>query len=99
MFGRLVTGRTAIVIECYDGTRFFSNITGANVLNATTERLNLSVASFGRTLTADTVKRISFMALARQAADNTDILHHTDSDGASEITLTFRSTPEIRNVV
>jgi hypothetical protein len=98
-YGRQVTGRTTILIQCYDGTRFYSEITGANILNATTERLNLSVASFGRTLTADTVKRISFMALARQSTDNIDILHHTDNTGASEITLTFRSTPEIRNVV
>lgn len=98
-FGRLTTGRTEIMIECYDGTRFFSSITGSNVLNATTERLNLSVNTFGRTLTPDTVKRISFMSIGRQASDSIDILHHTDNTGASEVVLTFRSTPEIRHVV
>lgn len=98
-FGRGVLGRTELQIECYDGTRLYSSITGSNVLNDTTERLNLSVAAFGRTLTPDTVRRISFMRIGRQAADNIDILHHTDNTGASEVKLTFRSAPEIRHVV
>jgi hypothetical protein len=98
-YGVNVIGRKDIQIELYDGTRYYTAITGSNILNATTERLNIAVQAFGRTLTPDLVKRISFMNLARQATDSIDILHHTDSNGAAEVKLTFRSTPEIRNVV
>jgi hypothetical protein len=98
-FGVNVIGRKDIQIELWDGTRYYTAITGSNILNSTTERLNIAVQGFGRTITPDLVKRISFMNLARQATDNIDILHHTDNHGAAEVKLSFRSTPEIRNVV
>lgn len=98
-FGWLTTGRTDLMIRMKDGTYFFANIAGSEIIDADTERLHLSVSNFGRSITPATVSQICFISRARLAADNVDILHQTDSFGVSESVLTFRSTPEIRHVV
>lgn len=99
LFGNNTIGRKDIMIEMYNGTRYFATISHGEVVDSATERLYISVADFGLNIVPALVKRISFIYKARLASDTTEIIHQTDTYGASESTLAFRSTPEIRNVV
>lgn len=98
-FRTALTGKKDIQILCTDGTRLYTSITGAQLVDSNTERLQITVAQFGRTLTPANVRRISLMTLSRSDIDAVDITHQTDSTGVSESVLAFISSPEIRNVV
>lgn len=98
-YGTGVVGRRDVMMEMFDGTRYYFALSGSQVIDANTEQINISMASFGKTITPDAVKRISFMSLSRQSTDSIDILHHTDNMGVAEVVLSFRGAPETRNVV
>lgn len=93
------TGRKDIVIELRNGQKFFATISHGNAVNDDLETLTINVADFGVQLVPALVLRISFIYLARLDSDGIDIVHQTDNDGVAESVLSFRSTPEIRNVV
>lgn len=83
-------GRRDIRIELADGTAFHRRITASATLDADTERLVIDSA-LGQDVAIAQVRRISFMALSRQNADETEIEHVTDADGTAKSAMTFRS--------
>lgn len=86
--------REDIMIETLDGQRFYRRITGA-VAGATTEVIQLDSA-LGVSITPMQVIRICFISLMRLDHDSIEVNHITDTDGASEVSLTFRAAPDTR---
>lgn len=82
--GGAVSGRQHILVG-----GVMRRITGTGAaLSTTEEHLNLD-APLGVELPAGTYG--SFMDTCRLATDDIEILHHTDTDGVAECTLSFRS--------
>lgn len=70
------TGRRDLRIELTDGTVYHRRVTGSAQLSATTERLVIDQA-LGRTVPAAEVAQVSFMALVRAEADQTELAYWT----------------------
>ena len=68
--------RKDLRIELTDGTVFYRRITGAQVIDDTTERLILD-ASFGRVIQPAEFRHVSFMALCRLDQDSVELAWST----------------------
>lgn len=90
-----VAGRSEIMVALTDGTQLFASVLTGTVAGDT-ELLRLA-GPLGRDLNLSSVRRISFMALARQDSDTIEIAHRTDSAGAASVATTFRESPDLRN--
>lgn len=90
-----VAGRSEIMIALTDGTQLFASVLTGTVAGDT-ELLRLA-GPLSRDLNLSSVRRISFMALARQDSDTIEIAHRTDSAGAASVATTFRESPDLRN--
>lgn len=85
--------RRDILIETYDGRLLPNTIISARVVG------NEEWLSLSETIPAipkEMVRRISYMSRARLDIDTIEISRLTDSDGASQIPLTFRTMTERR---
>jgi hypothetical protein len=84
-------GRRDIRIELVDGTVFYRRITGAQELDASTERLQID-APLGVTVPAAQVAKICFMTLARLDADAVELAYWTGNVAESATVMrSFRS--------
>jgi hypothetical protein len=82
--------RQDIRIELANGTIYYRRISGASLINPTTELVTLNTG-FGVTIPASTVRRISFMVLSVLASDEITIEHDTAIRGISECSTPFRA--------
>ncbi|QWP77480.1 hypothetical protein J5226_03485 [Lysobacter sp. K5869] len=89
-FGGLRPGRRDLRIELRDGRAFHRRITAAVSLDDAIDRITFD-AALGADVRVRDVKRISFMALSRADSDETEIEHHTDSDGAADAAIVLRA--------
>lgn len=89
-FGGLRPGRRDLRIELRDGRAFHRRITAAVSLDEAVDRITFN-AALGAEVRSRDVKRISFMALSRADSDETEIEHHTDSDGAADAAIVLRA--------
>lgn len=95
MLGGVIAGRDRLVITDETGAEQIVKITGSSEVSATVERLDLSA---GTTFSASVGARGSFVDLVRMDQDTVEIIHHTDSAGACEVSAAFRSTSPARFV-
>ncbi|WP_141233318.1 hypothetical protein [Lysobacter antibioticus] len=93
-FGGLRPGRRDLRIELRDGRTFHRRITAAASLDEVTDRITLD-ATLGVDVRRRDVKRISFLVLSRADSDETEIEHHTDSDGAADAATVLRAVRDI----
>lgn len=85
--------RRDILIELYDGTRLFNTIISARVVG---DEEWLFLSETVNSIPRDAIRRISYMSRARLDTDAIEITRLTDSDGASQIPLVFRTFTERR---
>ncbi len=90
-------GRAHLMITRTDGTNSFHHILGS-AIDGDNEFIGLDTV-FSSGLLASDVLRISFMQLCRLDQDRVEIVHHTDTQGTSLCTATFRAAPNIRQVL
>lgn len=90
--------RQDIMIELVDGTALYRRITESAADEAGLESLALDSA-IPQTIAVSDVLRISFMSLMRLDHDSIEIDHLTDLDGVSEVQVTFRAAPDLRQPV
>lgn len=88
-------GREDLQILLADGTRLFRRITGATA-GAPGRELLVVGEAFPDGLAASAVKKISFMDVCRLDADDIEIKHHADTDGAATSTLVFKAFADTR---
>lgn len=86
--------RQDVMIELLDGQRFYRRLTSAT-MSSGNEILGIDTP-LGVDVTPREIVRVSYMSLMRLDHDSIDIDHITDTDGMSEIQVTFRSAPDIR---
>lgn len=86
--------REDIMIETVDGRRFYRRIK-ASAAGPRTEVIQLDNA-LGVTLAPEDVLRICFISLMRLDHDSIEVNHITDSEGVSEVSVTFRAAPNTR---
>lgn len=94
-YGGPRVGRDHLWIALRDGTNIFREITGSS-LTGGGESIVLA-EDVGVAFTTSDVSRICFIALSRLDTDTMEINHHSDTDGASRVSLIFRSAPNIRD--
>lgn len=82
------------MIETVDGRRFYRRIK-ASAAGPRTEVIQLDNA-LGVTLAPEDVIRICFISLMRLDHDSIEVNHITDSEGVSEVSVTFRAAPNTR---
>lgn len=93
-YGGPRVGRDRLWIALRDGTNIFREITGSSLaINGESIVLDSDV---GTAFAVSDVARICFIALSRLDTDTVEINHHSDTEGASRVSLTFRSAPDIR---
>jgi hypothetical protein len=80
-----VEGRDTIVIFLHSGDRMFLRITSATGSGDNDFEVLTFESEVGYTLTAETVRKISFMQYSRLAQDSVQIAHLTESHGVSTI--------------
>lgn len=88
-------GRDHVWIALRDGTNIFREISGSS-LTIGGDELIVFTEDLGTSFTPDDVARISFIALSRLESDTMEINHHSDTEGASRVTMVFRSAPNLR---
>lgn len=76
-------------VELVNGTVYYKRIVGSAVDTPTTELIGIDT-SFGVTVKAASVRRISFMVLSRLASDEITIEHVTRLDGIALSSTPFR---------
>lgn len=92
LFGLGKDGRRDIRIELRDGTVYYRRVTAAVGAGAN-EQLTLN-ASLGAAVTAQQVRRISFLMLMQQTTDSTTLTHLTDADGVATLPVVFEGVIE-----
>lgn len=90
-------GRKYLCIYLKNGQRLYRTIKASTTNSAGQEVLSVDRA-FYEGLSVASVLRISFMELCRLDQDRVEILHKTDTRGASLCSVTFRAAPNIREV-
>lgn len=88
-------GRDHVWIALRDGTNIFREISGSS-LTIGGDELIVFTENLGTAFAPDDVARISFIALSRLESDTMEINHHSDTEGASRVTMVFRSAPNLR---
>lgn len=86
--------RRDILIEMYDGTQVPATIVSSRIVG-NVEWLVLT-QTLGN-ISKDDIRRISYMPRGRLDTDSVEFNRLTDSDGASETSLTFKAFAERRN--
>nr|WP_308006605.1 hypothetical protein [Xanthomonas albilineans] len=89
-FGAGNTGRRHLRIELRDGRVVHRRITGAVVVDASTERLSLDQPP-DIELSPAAVRRVSWLQLMRLQDDAIEIDHQTDIDGLANVSAMFRT--------
>lgn len=89
-FAGLRPGRRDVRIDLRGGQSFHRRITAAVALDDDIERLTIDTA-LGVDMRPRDVQRISFLVLSRGDSDESEIEHHTDSDGAADASIVLRA--------
>lgn len=92
LFGLGKDGRRDIRIELRNGTVYYRRVTASGEVGGN-EQLTLN-AALGATVTAQQVRRISFLMLMQQTTDSTTLTHLTDADGVATLPVVFEGVIE-----
>jgi hypothetical protein len=95
--GEPTEGRKFICVYLKNGTRLYRMIKSSTLDSSGREILSVDRAFYDG-LTKSSVLRVSFMQLSRLNQDRLEIVHKTDTRGASLCSATFRAAPNIRQV-
>jgi hypothetical protein len=92
-------GRQMIRIHLRDGTSVYRKILSSAIIgDGSLEAITVD-AAFVPIIPIAAIHRISFMAVGRLDSDSIEIVHHTDTHGASTCTTNFRTIPQVRNPI
>lgn len=86
--------RRDILIETYDGSRYYNTIISSRVVE---DEEWLFLSETVPSLPLADIRRISYMPRSRLDIDAIEINRLTDADGASQVALTFKAIVERRN--
>jgi hypothetical protein len=87
-FANAAPGRRDIMLELYDGSRFYRRITGCTELSDEVERLAIDEA-LGQSIEPAQLRCISYLHLCRLDSDTQEIEHKTDSQGVTAWATVF----------
>lgn len=71
-------GRRDVMVQLYDGTRFYRRIVGGTIDSDVQETILLDT-TLGQTVAPSEVQQISYLALARLSSDAVELSHETDA--------------------
>lgn len=80
--------RTLLMVFLRNGSNFVVQVASASVVNDEEEVLEF-ITSLPSDVGAYSIRRMCFMALARQDQDDIEITHHTEASGVTTMTTTF----------